>query len=427
MTAIVGILNKHAVAIAADSAVTINSRSGHKVLNSANKIFSLSKHKPVGVMVYASASFMETPWELIIKMYREQLGRNSFNTLSDYYGDFLCFLRKNKFFSSDKMQHLFLLRHLDWYYNDVYKISEDECRKALNMDSVSPDQVHSQMLYTLEEHRVRFASFKKCEDWESFTFEDFKQQAQNELNLISQKYSPHTSSPDQFRNTFETSVYEYLRSNHIACDKTGIVFVGYGDEEIYPSLIPYNIAFAFDDKIRGYRETINEVHISEENKATISPFAQTDVMMTILTGISNGIKDLSVMAVSKTLNRYNEIILKALVSGGADETIINSIKAVKLAVLVKLFQREVDQFIQTEYIQKLIETVEYLDKEDLANMAESLISLTGLKRRMTSSEESVGGPVDVAVISKGDGFIWMKRKHYFNKELNSQFFNRYNE
>lgn len=62
MTAIVGILNKHAVAIAADSAVTINSRSGHKVLNSANKIFSLSKHKPFGVMVYASASFMDTPW-----------------------------------------------------------------------------------------------------------------------------------------------------------------------------------------------------------------------------------------------------------------------------------------------------------------------------------------------------------------------------
>ena len=60
-------------------------------------------------------------------------------------------------------------------------------------------------------------------------------------------------------------------------------------------------------------------------------------------------------------------------------------------------------------------------------MAESLIALTGLKRRMTSSEESVGGPVDVAIISKSDGFIWMKRKHYFNKELNAQFFQRYNQ
>jgi hypothetical protein len=36
--------------------------------------------------------------------------------------------------------------------------------------------------------------------------------------------------------------------------------------------------------------------------------------------------------------------------------------------------------------------------------------------------ETVGGPIDVAVISKGDGFIWIKRKHYFKPELNPHFF-----
>ena len=34
-------------------------------------------------------------------------------------------------------------------------------------------------------------------------------------------------------------------------------------------------------------------------------------------------------------------------------------------------------------------------------------------------------PIDVAVISKGDGFIWIKRKHYFNPALNHQFFANY--
>ena len=37
MTAIVAVLNKHAVAVAADSAVTMGDT--HKVVNSANKIF----------------------------------------------------------------------------------------------------------------------------------------------------------------------------------------------------------------------------------------------------------------------------------------------------------------------------------------------------------------------------------------------------
>ena len=31
----------------------------------------------------------------------------------------------------------------------------------------------------------------------------------------------------------------------------------------------------------------------------------------------------------------------------------------------------------------------------------------------------------MAVISRGDGFIWIKRKHYFQPELNQHFFANY--
>ena len=36
--------------------------------------------------------------------------------------------------------------------------------------------------------------------------------------------------------------------------------------------------------------------------------------------------------------------------------------------------------------------------------------------------ETVGGPVDVAIISKADGFVWIKRKLYFRPELNQERF-----
>jgi hypothetical protein len=39
--------------------------------------------------------------------------------------------------------------------------------------------------------------------------------------------------------------------------------------------------------------------------------------------------------------------------------------------------------------------------------------------------ETVGGPVDVAIISKYDGFIWIKRKHYFDKKQNPFFRQKY--
>jgi hypothetical protein len=66
-----------------------------------------------------------------------------------------------------------------------------------------------------------------------------------------------------------------------------------------------------------------------------------------------------------------------------------------------------------------------LPKDELAAMAESLVNLTSFKRKVTMESETVGGPIDVAVISKGDGFIWIKRKHYFKAELNPQFFANY--
>ena len=60
-----------------------------------------------------------------------------------------------------------------------------------------------------------------------------------------------------------------------------------------------------------------------------------------------------------------------------------------------------------------------LDAE-LAVAAAALSAETGL----AMEEETVGGPIDVAIISKGDGFIWIKRKHYFDGLLNRDYLSR---
>jgi hypothetical protein len=60
----------------------------------------------------------------------------------------------------------------------------------------------------------------------------------------------------------------------------------------------------------------------------------------------------------------------------------------------------------------------------MAAVAKSLVELESLKERVTDSSESVGGPIDVASITKHDGFVWIERKHYFKSELNPRFFLR---
>ncbi len=70
----------------------------------------------------------------------------------------------------------------------------------------------------------------------------------------------------------------------------------------------------------------------------------------------------------------------------------------------------------------ILQSIESMPNEEIAEMCESLIRITSLKRKISSDLESVGGPIDVAIISKGDGFIWKKNKNYINTELNPQFY-----
>ena len=56
---------------------------------------------------------------------------------------------------------------------------------------------------------------------------------------------------------------------------------------------------------------------------------------------------------------------------------------------------------------------------------ESLVSITSFKKQVSIGDKTVGGEIDVAVISKGDGLIWIKRKHYFEPSKNQHFFANY--
>jgi hypothetical protein len=57
----------------------------------------------------------------------------------------------------------------------------------------------------------------------------------------------------------------------------------------------------------------------------------------------------------------------------------------------------------------------------MAGLAETLISLQSLKEKLTKPSETVGGPIDVAVITRNEGLVWIKRKHFFDPKLNSRY------
>jgi hypothetical protein len=206
---------------------------------------------------------------------------------------------------------------------------------------------------------------------------------------------------------------------------SGIVFAGFGENEIFPVLVSYKLDAHLRGRLRlgNDRESVIEAGMS----AAIVPFAQSDEVWSFMEGI-NPYYHLAVMAWIRSILGQYPTIVQGLVDKSMPSQAVRNLTR-KLARLggdlVKALEETTAEYRKRHHVNPVLAAVEVLPKDELANMAESLVSLTSFKQRMSMDAETVGGPVDVAVISKGDGFIWIRRKHYFDPKYNPHFITNY--
>lgn len=58
--------------------------------------------------------------------------------------------------------------------------------------------------------------------------------------------------------------------------------------------------------------------------------------------------------------------------------------------------------------------------QDAIDLAEFLVETTVKFSKFAPGAPTVGGPIEIAAITKHEGFKWIKRKHYFDVKLNPQ-------
>lgn len=420
MTAIVGILNKQAVAVAADSAVTIG--FGQKIYNTANKIFTLSKHHPVGIAIFGTASYnCCVPWEIVVKMYRDQLGNTKKNTIKEYALDFFDYLDryKKKYLTQDDINKALCRDVFDFWRVMVLNKKTNDLENGFKIEEL-PD-----IKKRIAEIQGRCSSGMVLEQLKDIKKEDFLGAIHVILEIIAKQYSEAGADYGEDKDIIENVFFTvFTKKVYNIPNYSGLAFFGFGDDEIYPSLY----------SVRVYNSVVTASHWEDEafdqvkeppKDAYICPMAQKDEMFSYITGINPYIEEAVFKTTEATYRLLLDTIAKLVV--GKDDNLANNIKGIDLDALMEDYQKKIQGLKQTKMISPLMQTVSTMGKEDLAELAENLIYQTSLKRHITPNLESVGGPVDVAVISKGDGFIWIKRKHYFNSDLNRTFFDNYFE
>lgn len=419
VTAEIAVMNKRAIALAADSAVTIGDRA--KFYNTANKLFMLSKYEPVGIMIYNNAEFMGVPWETLVKDYRLQLGKECKNKLEEYGEDFFKFVfsKKDLFVSYEPT---FFKLTVDSYLGAV----KNDIRKRYIRKY---EQTHKQLKdaelavianQAIEKYYTRIISATDLDEVPKELLNQIRGNFEGLLIELIGEHSDFSFAEPQWIENLKEACYHLFVKDVFVDVYSGVVFAGFGKDDTFPVLVSYNVAGMISGFLK--KKKMETIEIDNEHDFGIVPFAQTDTVWTFLYGVND-----------KYLNTLNGYFQNRLLNkiGEMDDNIFKKDGKTRLrSGLEKLWSEVIEginDYSQREYLAPILRAVRVLPIDELASMAESLVNLTSFRRQVALDEYSytVGGPIDVAVISKGDGFVWIKRKHYFKPELNHHFFKNY--
>ena len=438
MTAEVAILNTSAVALAADSAVTVTGPEGRKILGNANKIFALSYDAPIGILVYGNANFMGIPMETMVKEYRKSRAGEKFSTISEYADSFSDFLMEasNRALSQQERFHLHIER-IGAIFAAVRRQIIERVQAYVqelmtNMEPFDPQQIRSVWDYFAEQIIDRYHANVRNAMLIEGASNELLREARSELGELVAEMRRKSFGLSLSRSAVGKLNEVVRRSTGLMLDDvlagpsasvTGIVIAGFGEEEIFPGYVEVHVDGSYGQVLRIRRGATG--HISLENSAIVEPFAQRDMVQLFMQGLHPSYFAHVDSHVRGLVKGYSGIVLDRVpnLTGEERQSIEDSVDG-DLGDIADMMIAKMQQHGKERIEARIVQVVRSLSKEQLGELADALVSLTSLRRQVSLDEETVGGPTDVAVITKGEGLVWIKRKHYFPQELNVSYLAR---
>lgn len=409
MTAEIAIINRHAVALAADSAVTIGR---DRVWKHANKIFSLGPQHDIGVMIYNAGDFLGIPWEVIIKQFRIECDKKRFATVSECLDCFTGHLM-NMACPNEELEELSItLVFVDFLETLVGGL---EFSNKAEMISAISERIKTFIERADETQDLDSALSQK-------NFNSRYKKVIKELCYDKDTFAYHPDSAT-LKLIYEMC-YLMLKKQFRSGYSTGGVFAGFGESQMLPCIHECTIDGRHNGFIRCWMPGSINLNGKNAPAAAISPFGQIDIAFFFIEGIIAKYLDvierlLTGIFDEKSSNLVNDYIKDQ------DESIVELGRQKRdNEIIIRKFMEVFERIRRDTMVEPLLDVITPLPKEEMATLAEALVELTSLRRKLEPSLDTVSGPIDVAVISKGDGFIWIKRKHYFSIEMNNDFLYR---
>lgn len=387
------VINRNGIALSTDSAGTFGLNK--MFYNSVNKLFKVSNKYSCGAIIYNDLSINSVSVEQVIKEFSIYLDSvDSFNDLYDIVSLFEKFIgEKYTYYGFDKDEvdctHTLIKALVDEWgvkINDVL-CESDGCNKA----EIIIEELRGKIKKSLKTTSVSMRAYLS-DKYRSF----YDGLITNNLQNL--------SIDEGLKQELWDSICDYFA---LALDreknKTGIFFAGYGTDDAYAKFIGIEVRAVLGGTIK-FIET--ERFEAANGFGKILPLAQEDVVYTFCKGISQKYIDVFPQYVSESIEDKISTLPDTFTTEQIEE-----IKQIFSTCGNEITKRIIKKMHQ-ENIEPLMKSVPLISLPEMAFLAESLVNITSLKRTysLDGYQQTVGGPTDVAVLSKAEGFSWIKTK-----------------
>ncbi len=416
MTSEVVLLNKDAIVIAADSAVTVGRDPHPRYSKSANKIFDASANGNLAMAIFSGAEIDGVPWELAIKQFRAADSVNPQRpTVKDYVPAAIQFLQANTLmFPADWLEEKLKtklavagLQMLD----DVKKVHPD-----IEDGNRAQEDAASLWAAAVAGCRQELAGLQLAGGLSDANYQVVRSRIA-ELAPSVYEYVPNgvhrLVTPVEF---CDLAIEYAFRAPHYVFSSTGVIFAGYGATQIFPAFHSVTVYGHIGSEI-CYTDA--DEHVMDHSKgAWIQPFAKVSMIQRFTDGFDYKQQNLLRESIINSMATFSSRL-------GEKNILIDS--EVSIPLMNEIADHAVSSWKTENYKENfhpLRRVLNSLSVQEMAELAETLLVLESLRERVTSPSETVGGPVDVAAITKADGLVWIRRKHYFEPELNLRYLER---
>ncbi len=414
MTSEIAVLNQRAVALAADSAVTLIDGGLVAVRNDQRKLFNLVEGKPIGIMFFGVADVMGHPWEHLIEHYQKKVKPQSFAHVADYASSFLGSLDNlEEFFprarQDDEYRRLLasVFRYLFQFAQYLRDTGEDDLAKA--PDAAILDAAIERVWRTYQTRedgspRPDLACFPK--DFGRRIAQEYGAAIEEMIALGFSQFALAKQSQQRLR---DIAVYCVVKDLFLE-DVTGLVFSGFGTDDRYPAVATCYMSAIVGGIVKRGAPIIDT--IDADVRSRIRVFADSEVTNAFIRGIDFNLERRLYGGFRVLMHGLVDQLVEAmpLADPSAREGVRGRFQRDFVPRYFEAFHRMVADYQQQAFINPILRVLEIAGRNELAETARDLVNLNIFKKRITAQKQTVGGAIDVAVISREGGFQWWSKQ-----------------